>query len=153
MRDAWFYLKPWDMYNYSLISGYFTYYPLKCSFDGSNWWFIGLIEHFVILNWPQVTEKQNERFFNLLWMLCSSLMNFLGLWLSDRFPSEAVVSFSRYTGVVGVPGTDGAARRSPAIILREQMYNLNWERNKGSNLYHLWNIILEQRDTSKKKCS
>lgn len=53
---------------------------------------------------------------NSLWMRCSSLMNFLGLWPPDCFLSEVVVTFGKCVGVLGVSGADGAARRFPVII-------------------------------------
>lgn len=43
-------------------------------------------------------------------------MNFLRLWLPDCFPSEAVVSFSRYVCLVGFLDVNGAASWPPVII-------------------------------------
>lgn len=49
-------------------------------------------------------------------MLCSSLMNLLGLWPSECFWPGVVVAFGKCVGAAGAPVAAGAAWRFPVII-------------------------------------
>lgn len=79
-------------------------------------------------------------------MLCSSLMNFLGLWSPDCFPSGVLATSGKGAGVVGTSGADGVAWWFPVIISGVIDPESNWQRNKdaANNFCTMWNVRLKQ---------
>lgn len=86
-------------------------------------------------------------------MLCSSLMNFLGLWSPDCFPSGVLAASGKGAGVVGTSGADGVAWWFPVIISGATADpESNWQRNKdaANNFCTMWKVRLKQIGSSQK---